>query len=447
VVECTPELPGLSPVSGKRVVARFDGGEMSSDGGLLLLREVEGRIGLADRLAGCLIDARDLERVRHSMADILRFRMLMIAGGYEDGNDATSLRRDPIFKMATERLPSEPDLCSQPTISRMENAPDVRALLRMAGALVEQYTGSFTKVPKRIVLDVDDTFDAVHGHQQLRLFNAHYDDYGFQPILVFDDAGRLVAAMIRPAKRPNGRQVRAFLRRLVRRIRSIWPRVEILVRGDSHYACPEAMAYCEANKVDYIFGLGTTSTLRRHVEKLEASTAERFTEGHGGKVRRCKEFYDAAASWDRARRIIARVEVGPQGTDTRFIVTNLKKGMPRGLYESVYCRRGQAENHIKAFKTHLAADRTSCSRATANQMRLFLHAAAYWLLWTLRTLAPKRSQWRKAQFDTIRLRLLKVAAKVTEYATRVVVQLPSAYPDQAIARLLGAKIPQLTAPP
>ena len=144
-------------------------------------------------------------------------------------------------------------------------------------------------MPNLIVLDVDDTFDAVHGHQQLRLFNAHYDDYGFQPILVFDDAGRLVAAMIRPAKRPNGRQVRAFLRRLVRRIRSIWPRVEILVRGDSHYACPEAMAYCEANKVDYIFGLGTTSTLRRHVEKLEASTAERFAAGDGSKVRRCKE--------------------------------------------------------------------------------------------------------------------------------------------------------------
>lgn len=173
MVECTPELPGLSSVSGKRVVARFDGGEMSSDGGLLLLREVEGRIGLADRLAGGLIDARNPDRTRHSMADILRFRMLMIAGGYEDGNDATSLRHDPIFKMATERLPSEPDLCSQPTISRLENTPDVRALLRMAGALVEQYTGSFTKVPKRIVLDVDDTFDAVHGHQQLRLFNAH----------------------------------------------------------------------------------------------------------------------------------------------------------------------------------------------------------------------------------------------------------------------------------
>ena len=241
--------------------------------------------------------------------DILRFRMLMISGGYADGNDATSLRRDPVFKMATERLPSERELCSQPTISRTENAPDVRALPRMASALVEQDTGFFTKVPKCIVLDIDDTFDAVHGHQQLRLFNAHYDDDydddGFQPILVFHDAGRLVAAMLRPAKRPNGRQVRAFLRRLIRRIRSIWPRgsrVGGLVRGDNHYACPEAMADCEANDVDYIFGVGTTSNLRRRVESLEASTTKRFAEDNAGKVRRCREFCDAAASWNRARR-------------------------------------------------------------------------------------------------------------------------------------------------
>jgi hypothetical protein len=443
--ESTLPLPGLSPVAGKRVVARFDGGEMSSDGGVLLLREVERRLGIADRLARCIVERRSPARVRHAMADILRFRMLMIAAGYEDGNDATGLRLDPVFKMALDRLPSEAPLCSQPTISRLENEPDVRALLRMAGSLVDLYCGSFRQVPARIVLDIDDTFDAVHGHQQLRLFNAHYDDYGFQPILVFDGEGRLITAMLRPAKRPDGREVRALLRRLVRRIRANWPRVAILVRGDGHYACPEAMDFCEASAVDYLFGLAGTAPLRRHVALLEASTARRFRAG-GDKVRRCKELYDAAATWSRVRRIIARVEASERGTDTRFVVTSLRRGSGRWLYERLYCRRGQAENHIKAFKTHLAADRTSCTRATANQMRLFLHAGAYWLLWTLRSLAPKRSRWRTLQLDTLRLRLIKLAARVREHASRIVLRLPSACPDQAVLRLLGERMARLVPP-
>ena len=237
-VEPTPPLQGLSPAGGKPIVARFDGGLLSSDGGLLALREVERRLGLAERLAACIDDPRLPERVRHGVAEILRFRMLMIAAGYEDGNDADSLRHDPIFKLALDRLPDDAALCSQPTISRLENLPGQRALLRMARTMVEFYCGSFRQVPRRIVLDVDDTFDAVHGEQQLRLFNAHYDEYGFQPIVVFDGEGRPVAAMLRPAKRPSGREARAFLRRLVRAIRGHWPRVEILIRADSHYCAP-----------------------------------------------------------------------------------------------------------------------------------------------------------------------------------------------------------------
>ncbi len=229
-----PPLLGLSPVAGKAIIARFDGGQISSDAGVLALREVERRLGLAERLAACIDDPRLPERVRHGVADILRFRMLMIAAGYEDGNDADSLRHDPAFKLALDRLPDDAALCSQPTISRLENLPGRRALLRMARAMVEFYCDSFRQVPRRIVLDVDDTFDAVHGEQQLRLFNAHYDEYGFQPIVVFDGEGRPVAAMLRPAKRPSGREARAFLRRLVRAIRSHWPRVEILIRADSH---------------------------------------------------------------------------------------------------------------------------------------------------------------------------------------------------------------------
>lgn len=444
MVDPTLPLPGLSSVAGKEIVARFDGGRLSSDGGLLVLREIEQRLKVAERLAACIEDPRDPASSVHTIADIIRFRLLMIAAGYEDGNDATGLRHDPLFKMALERLPSERDLCSQSTISRLENLPGKRTLIRLARALVDLYCASFRQVPRRITLDIDDTFDAVHGGQQLRLFNAHYDEYGFQPIVVFDGDGRFVAAMLRPAKRPKGTEIRAFLRRLIRAIRANWPKTEILIRADSHYAGPEVLDWCQANGLDYVLGLAPTRTLRRHIAGLEASTLARFKAAPGdGKIRRFKEFFDAAGRWSRVRRIVARVEAGDQGTDTRFIVTNLGHGSGRSLYQDLYCRRGQAENHIKAWKTHLAADRTSCPKATANQFRLFLHAGAYWLLWSLRALMPRRSSWRVAQFDTLRLRLIKIAARIVEMKTRIKIHLPTSTPDQAIWHLAFGRLPRL----
>jgi Transposase DDE domain group 1 len=438
-------LPGLSPVSGKTVVVKFDGGLLSSDGGILVLREVEQRLRVADRLAACIEDPRSPEQITHSLADIIRFRLLMISAGYEDGNDASSLRTDPMFKMALDLSPSDRELCSQSTISRLENLPDARTLLRMGRAMVDLYCESFRQVPKRITLDIDDTFDAVHGGQQLRLFNAHYDEYGFQPIVVFDGEGRFITTVLRPAKRPGGKEIRAFLRRLLRAIRANWPNTQILLRADSHYCCPEVLDWCRANGLDYILGVAPTTTLRRHVEGIEASTKTRFEAApkEDGKLRRFKEFFDGAKSWSRVERIIARIEVGAEGPDTRFIVTNLKVRNARVLYEDVYCRRGQAENHIKSWKTHLAADRTSCTKATANQLRLFLHAGAYWLMWGLSASMPRRSMWRVAQFDTLRLRLIRVAACVVEMKTMIRVQLPTSCPAQDILRLALGRIPRL----
>jgi len=443
--DLTLPLPGLSPVCGKRLDVRFDGGLLSSDGGILLLREVEQRLGVADRMAACIKDPRAPDQITHSLADIIRFRLMMIAAGYEDGNDAASLRVDPMFKMALDLAPSGTRaLCSQPTISRLENLPDTRALLRTGRTMVDLYCESFRTVPKRIVLDIDDTFDAVHGGQQLRLFNAHHDEYGFQPIVVFDGEGRFITAVLRPAKRPKGTEIRAFLRRLLRAIRASWPRTQVLLRGDSHYCTPEVIDWCRTGGHEFILGVAPTSTLRRHITDLEASTKARFEAIPGeGKARRFKSFHDGAKSWSRVERIIARVEVGDHGADTRFIVTSLKKGSPRWLYEHVYCRRGQAENHIKSWKTHLAADRTSCTKATANQLRLFLHAGAYWLMWGLRTAMPKRSIWRTAQFDTLRLRLIKIAARVTGLKTMIRIQWPTAFPNQQIMRVALGRIPRL----
>src|SRR3989440_7413814 len=328
----------------------------------------------------------------------------------------------------------------------------MRALLRLGRALIEQYCVSFRQVPKRIVLDIDDTFDRVHGGQRLRLSNAYHDDYGFQPIVVFDGEGRFVTALLRPGKRPSGVEIRGFVRRLVGAIRAHWPTVGILLRADSHYAAPEVFDWCRANRVDWVFGLAPNVALRRHVTALEKSTAECFKEPapakagvapNRGKMRRFMQFYDAAESWSRVERIIARVEAGSEGTDTRFIVTNLEGGRAKHLYERLYCARGQAENHIKSWKNHLAADRTSCHTAEANQFRLFLHAGAYWLLWSLRRLMPKGSAWRVMQFDTLRLRLIKIAARVVELRTQFKIHLPSSAPDQAIFATLLTRLPRL----
>lgn len=230
----------------------------------------------------------------------------------------------------------------------------------------------------------------------------------------------------------------------MRAIRSNWPNIRILIRADGHYCSPQIIDWCRANNVDFILGVPLTTTLRKHVADLEARMTARFeTSPKTNKVRRFKEFLDGAASWSRVERFIARVEVGAQGADTRFIVTNLAGGKAKALYEDVYCRRGAAENHIKSWKTPLVADRTSCTRATANQFRLFLHAGAYWLMWGLRAAMPKRSSFAVAQFDTLRLRLIKIAARVVEMKTQIRLHLPTSCPDQRILRIVLDRIPRL----
>ena len=437
MVQSTCSTPRLSPLNSKPILLGFDGADMSSDAGLTLLREIERKAGLAQRLAGCLCDPRDPVKVQHRLCDIIRFRIMMIGAGYEDGNDANALRHDPSFRIALERGPETgAALCSQPPISRMENLPDARALIRMGREMVRFYCQSFARAPGRIVLDIDDTFDAVHGHQQLRLFNAFYDEFGFQPIVVFDGEGRLVGTLLRPARRPKGAESAAHIRRLIRQIRAHWPKTEILLRADSHYCTPEVLDLCDRLGLRYILGLSKNGRLAQNISALEASTAARYARTPGQKLRRFKTFSYAARSWSKPRRVIARVEIGPMGRDTRYIVTNLEGGRGKHLYEMLYSARGQAENHIKAWKTHLASDRTSCSKANANQMRLMLHSCAYWLWWKLRAACPRRSPWRRAQFDTLRLHLVKLAATIVEKKTRIIVTLPASCPRRGLLHFL-----------
>jgi hypothetical protein len=444
MAEDAPFLPGLSPVGGKPVHVAFDGGRLTSDAGVLVLAEIERRLGLAERLARCIEDPRAPERVRHGLAEMIRFRALLIAAGYPDANDCDALRSDPAFKMAVGRLPeSGVELCSQATMCRLENLPQTTALKRMMVAMVELFCDSFGEVPHRIVLDIDDTEDRVHGHQQLALFHAYYDSRCFLPIHIYEaTTGKPGAVILRPGKTPDGAEVALVLRHVVRAIRARWPRVDILIRGDGHYSRPEALDWLERNRIGYIFGLAGNQVLLAKVAGLAEDVAMGRLTGEAAKVRRYGEFRYAAKTWNVERHVIARVEASAQGSDSRFIVTNLP-GAPRWLYEDVYCARGQAENLIKAHKLHLASDRTSCTKATANQFRLLIHTAAYWLLHTLRGLAPRNSFWRDAQFDTIRLALIKVAARVTELATRIKVALPSSYPDKASLAMLAGRAAKL----
>jgi hypothetical protein len=445
-VDLTLPLPGLSPVCGKPVVARFDGGRLSSDGGILLLAEVERRLGIAERLAQCVEDPRAADRIVHGLAEMIRFRALAIAAGYPDANDCDLLRKDPAFKMAVGRLPETGgELCSQPTMTRLENLPGPVACKRMMAAMVELFCDSFDTVPRRIVLDIDDTEDRAYGQQQLSLFNAHHDSRCFMPIHIYEaTTGKPVAIFLRPGKTPDGIEVAMVLRHVVRAIRARWPRVDILIRGDSHYGRPEAMAWCERHGVAYIFGLaGNKVLLRRVTAEAERVALDRLDAPADSKVRRYAEFRYGAKTWKTERRVIARVEASGQGVDSRFIVTNLA-GLPKALYEKIYCARGQAENLIKAHKLHLASDRTSCTKATANQFRLLIHTAAYWLMHSLRGLAPNASFWRDAQFDTLRLGLIKVAVRVTELVTKIKVSLPTGFPYQhGFSSLAGrlAKLP------
>lgn len=433
-------LPFSFPaVKGKKITAAFDGGRITSDGGVMLLAAAERRLGLAERLAAVICDRREPCRVRHAMADILRARIFAIACGYEDANDLDRLRSDPAFKLACRRLPdSGHDLCSQPTCSRAENLPDLRTVIRLGEVLVDLWLASYGAPPESVTLDIDDTLDVVHGHQQLSLFNAHYDARCFLPIHIYDAAtGRPVAMILRPGKTPTGKEIRGHLRRLLRRIRRRWPTTRIVIRGDSHYGRAEVMAWCEDNGIDYVFGLPGNRLLQRLVDAAADDIRTRRALDQKPVLRGFTETRYKAKSWTIARRTCARIEATTLGLDIRFVVTNITTGSAAHLYEGLYCARGQAENLIKMHKSQLASDRTSCRSPLANQVRLVLHTAAYWLMLTLRDAVPKTHRLSTAEFATLRLRLLKLGARVIETVSRIRLAFAAVCPEAELVRRIA----------
>ncbi len=421
----------------KKVTAAFDGGAITSDAGVLLLAQAERRLGIIDRLARHIPDDRNQARVVHALADILRARALAIAAGYEDGDDLDALRHDPAFKMALGKTPGdEVGLASQPTCSRWENAPDIRSLIRMGREMVDIYCDSHDVPPDAITLDIDDTFDTAHGQQQMTFWNGFHGEPGYAPIHVYETGtGRPVAFILRPAKTPSGKEITGHVQRLIRRIRLHWPQTRVTLRGDGHYARPEVMAWCETHGIAYIFGLPGNSVLK--ADPVIATTAdacavfraERALPAHRT---HCETTY-AAKSWGGTeRRVIARIEATTLGMDIRTIVTSIRGSTPERLYEFAYCGRGRAENLIKLHKTQLKSDRTSCMTAAANQMRLILHTAAYWLLWTVQQEVPEKEPLKRAEFATLQIHLVKIGARIIETASRIRIAIASACPDKTL---------------
>jgi hypothetical protein len=378
--------------------------------------------------------------VRHSLESLVRQRVFQIACGYEDQDDADTLRTDPILKLACGRLPeSGPDLASQPTISRLENAVDTRTCYRLAKALLEVYLRERGRdgAPGKILLDLDSTDDPTHGDQEGSAYHGYFRQHMYHPLLVFDgETGQLVTAVLRPGNAHSSKGSLAVLRRLVRALRERWPDVEIEIRADSGFAVPAIYHYCEAHDVTYTIGLIPNSRLEEIAAPLTAEAQAEREESGAEKVRLADKAGYAAGSWSRFRRVVFKAELLPKGPNTRFVVTS-RTGPPLALYDW-YVDRGEAEHWIKDFKSSCFGDRLSCHAFAANQFRLLLHGAAYWLLDTLRRWLTKRGIPR-LQLDTLRLLLLKIGGRVRELLTRVRLHLASSHPSQPLWLLLATR--------
>lgn len=426
---CSPALT-FSPLATKPIVVTADGGALTSDAGALLLEQVDRYLGLTQALAQCLPERRTSTRVHHSVLALVRQRIYQICLGYEDANDANWLRLDPALKLALGKAPSAPHLASQPTLSRLEQTVGWRECWKLSEALVACFVQQHQAgPPTRLVVDVDATDDPTHGQQELAFYHGFYETHCYLPLLVFAQVEgqgeqHLLAAVLRPGNAHAGKRAMAILRQVVTRLRQAFPQCQLELRADSGLALPEVYDGCEALGLPYTISLPKNERLLRLAAPW-LKDAQAVYEETGETARRYGEMRYAAESWPVARRVLVKAEVMAQGANPRFVLTNRTDLDPEDHYR-FYCQRGDPENRIKELKEGLHMDRLSCHRFWANQFRLLLHAAAYVLFQALRR-ALAGTELAKAQVSTLRLRLLKVGARVRESVRRVWVQLPQAY--------------------
>jgi Transposase DDE domain group 1 len=412
---------------GRRVVeGRFDGGSMTSDAGVMLLGATDRRLGLIAAAARCIADPRDPLLIKHTVLDMLRQRVYGLALGWEDLNDHQALRQDVAMQTA---VGVDADIASAPTLCRLEKWADKTTAWGLHQVLVEQFIASFKTAPKELVLDFDATDNPLYGQQEGRFFHGYYDSYCYLPLYVFCGQ-QLLCAYLRPSRIDGAKHAAAILKLLVKRLRQTWPQVRIVFRGDSGFCRQRIINFCERAGVHYIIGLARNARLQGITEFMELAMKEAF-EQTGLKQREVGEFVYAAQSWARERRVITRLEYGQQGNNPRYVVTNLT-GKAQELYDGLYCQRGEAENRIKEAQVGLFATRTSCHHFQSNQLRMLLAALGYVLIERLRALALVGTTLATAQVDTLRIKLLKLAAVVTRNTRRIRLYLASNWPSADI---------------
>jgi hypothetical protein len=432
--ESIPQNLELFPVSGKQVELSFTGDQISSDGGLLLLRELENQSGLIDRISNCITDNRDQRYIDHTIKEMIIQRVFQIAAGYEDCNDCNDLRDDMIFKMCAGRLPqSGQELASQPTMSRLENSVDNKGLFRIGEAFLDVFVESYSSEPELVILDCDDTNNDTYGQQELSLFNDYYHGYCYMPLHIYEGlSGKLIATILKPGRRNKQSDVASLLKKIICRLRQEWANTMIIVRGDAHFTSADFMEWCDSQyNIGYITGLSGNSKLHKLAD-VTIKSAEREFKQYGKFVKRYHSFQYQAGKWTKPEKVVVKVEVSALGTNIRYIVTNLVEYRSKTLYEQGYCARGGMELRIKEHKLYLKSDRSSCNSFKANQFRLFLHSMAYVLLHTLQKEVLRETEFANATFKTIQNRIIKTAAWVKELKTKIKIELPRCCPTKSI---------------
>jgi len=426
MADCTQTELTFPSFDRRKIEANFAGGDVSSDGGILLLRAADRRLGLVEALDAALPDPRDPELITHRQADLLRQRIYGLALGYEDLNDHETLRRDLAWQTALERAT---DLASSPTLCRLEQRADRQTAVNFHQVLIEKFIGSFAEAPTELILDFDATDDRVHGTQEGRFYHGYYGNWCFLPLYVFCGE-QLLVSYLRPSNRDGARHAWAILKLLTQRLREVWPQVRLILRADSGFCRRRMLQWCDSAGVDYIVGLARNSRLEALGAPLMAQAEAAFaTEARKQRIFAWIDY--AAATWDRPRRVIAKAEFSAQGKNPRFVVTSLE-GQAQALYDGVYCLRGEMENRIKEQQLGLFSDRTSCHSWWANQFRVILSAAAYVLLETIRRVGLRGTDLARAQVGTIRLKLLKIGTVILRNTRRIRFFFSSAYPQQKI---------------
>ena len=434
MTECTQKSFEFPACKRRVIEANFEGGDITTDGGVLLLRQADSMLGLSEAIAGVLPDPRRKASVDHDGLSLLRQRLYALALGYEDLNDHDQLRQDLAIQTAVER---DGTLASSSTLCRWENRADRSTAWRMHELLVDQFIASFKRAPKKLVLDFDATDDAIHGKQDGAQFHGYYDHYCFLPLYVFCK-DQLLVSYLRQSQIDGAKHAWAILALLVKRLRQAWPAVKIIFRGDSGFCRWRMLSWCERHAIGYIVGIAKNNRLNALTARLQRDALDCYTE-LGTKVRWFTEFQYAAGSWDRKRHIIAKIEHTDKGSNPRYVVTNLE-GKPQGLYDKLYCARGDMENRIKESQLDMFAGRTSCQRWWPNQFRLLLSSLAYVLVESIRRLALQKTVLARAYVGTVRLKLLKIGAVIMRNTRRVRFLLASGHPYQELFFTAAARL-------